>query len=925
MIGKTLGPYQIVAKLGEGGMGTVYRATDTNLKRQVALKVLPAAMAADADRLARFQREAEVLAALNHPHIAQIYGLEKSADITALIMELVEGEDLSTIIVRGSIDDATRPQAQRLSPTAHGLSVDDALPIAKQIAEALEAAHEQGIIHRDLKPANIKVRSDGTVKVLDFGLAKALDTGALLRGDAASAGQAGGAGTAGKAGLSMSPTITSPAQMTGVGVILGTAAYMAPEQAKGRPVDRRADIWAFGAVLFEMLTGQRAFAGEDVSDTLANVLKTDPAWERLPADVPARIRQVLRSCLQRDAKQRLGDMQSVRLALEGAFETAASPMTPATTASSRGRWPWMVALVVATALIAALAVPALRYLRETPVVALPETRLDIVTPSTDDPLSIALSPDGRQIVFVASSDGVPRLWLRSLATATAQPLAGTEGATFPFWSPDSRSVGFCAGGALKRFDIGGGAPQRVASSNGCREGTWNSDGDILFVPAASSPLSRVSASGGAVVTVTKLLDGQTGHRFPSFLPDGRRFLFLVQGSSDTAGIHLGSLDSTESQRLTTADAAGVYLSSGWLLWVRAGALVAQRLDLERKALAGDPVIVAESAAFDAGAGLGAVTVSATGLVAYRTSGSSRRQLVWMDRSGRTQGTLGMPDENALSAPKISPDGRRVAVFRTVLGNTDIWLLDGSTVSRFTFDAARDSFPLWSRDGGRIVFDSLRKGHRDLYQKPSSGAGAEELLLESDQSKTANDWSVDGRYLLYHRNDPKDGADLWLLPTAGDRTPTALLKTPFTEYAAQFSPDGRWFTYESNESGRPEIYVRPFVGPDGAGATASLGAGQWQMSTKGGIHPRWRPDGKEIYYLGPGGEMMAVPITVTGTTLTPGAPVALFPTRIYGGGLDNNQGPQFDVAPDGRFLINTVLDSAAAPITLLMNWQSEAKK
>ena len=428
-------------------MGEVYKAIDTNLKRAVAIKVLPASVAGDAERLARFQREAEVLAALNHPNIAQIYGLEESGfedvgsdpnahvgvrphvrpRITALVMELVEGPTLADRIAQGAVP------------------IDEALPIAKQIAEALEAAHEQHIIHRDLKPANIKVRADGTVKVLDFGLAKAMESPSAM-----------------SPSVSQAPTITTPAMMTGVGMILGTAAYMSPEQAKGRTVDRRADVWAFGAVLYEMLTGQRAFAGEDISDTLANVLKVEPDWNRLPADVSPRVRLALRACLQKDPKQRLGDLQSVRLALEGAFETAAlQTASTATSSSPGGRLAW-AALAVAAIVIVAMAVPTLRHLRETSPPAPPETRVEINTPATDRPTDFALSPDGRQIVFVATGDGASRLWLRSLATTTAQPLAGTEGAITPFWAPDGRSIGFFTGNALKRLDLGGGAPQTLA-------------------------------------------------------------------------------------------------------------------------------------------------------------------------------------------------------------------------------------------------------------------------------------------------------------------------------------------------------------------------------------------------------------------------------------------------------------------------------
>ena len=466
--GTRLGVYDITAQIGEGGMGQVFRATDTKLKRQVAIKILPPAVAADAERLARFQREAEVLASLNHPNIAAIYGLEESGGMTALVMELVEGDDLSQRIARGAIP------------------IDEALPIAKQIAEALEAAHEQGIIHRDLKPANIKVRTDGTVKVLDFGLAKAMEPAA---GSSPS--------------VSMSPTITTPA-MTQAGMILGTAAYMSPEQARGKAVDKRADIWAFGAVLFEMLAGARAFPGEDVTDTIVAVMSKEPDVAALPATVPARVVQALRVCLRKDAKQRAGDIRDVRLALDGAFETIASPATESPAASSRGRWPWIAALVVAAALIAAMAVPAVRHLRETPPPAPPEMRVEITTPATDQPAMFALSPDGRSLIFVASGDGVRRLWLRPLDETEARPLAGTESATFPFWSPDSRAIGFFAAGRLLRLDVGGGAPQALATLTGAGfGGSWSADGTILFPRQRTGPLWRVAAAGGEPVAVTR--------------------------------------------------------------------------------------------------------------------------------------------------------------------------------------------------------------------------------------------------------------------------------------------------------------------------------------------------------------------------------------------------------------------------------------
>ena len=886
--GARLGPYEIAAPIGAGGMGEVYRATDTNLKRAVAIKVLPALVSGDPDRLARFQREAEVLAALNHPNIAAIYGLEKSDGAIALVMELIDGPTLADRIAQGAIP------------------IDEALPIARQIAEALEAAHEQGIIHRDLKPANIKVRPDGAVTVLDFGLAKAMEP----------------AGAPG-ANVTLSPTLSMQATMAGV--ILGTAAYMSPEQARGKTVDKRADIWAFGCVLYEMLTARRPFEDEDVSLTLSKVLQREPDFDAFPAQVPARVRQTIRLCLRKPLRERIPDIGAVRLALEGAFETAAShASTPAS--SSRGsRLAWLVA---AAAVIGAagLAIPAMRYLREAPPTALAETRTEILTPSITDPTSFALSPDGRQLVFVASGDGQSRLWLRSLAATTAQPLPGTERALYPFWSPDSGSIGFFADGKLKRLDLGAGQPQALADAVP-RGGGWSSDGVILFAKSTFGPLFRVSASGGNAAAATKL-DRQSSHRFPNFLDDGRHFLFYAQGTPDARGIYLGSLDSGETKRLTGAEAAGIYMPPGWLAWPRGGTLVAQRLDLALYELAGDPITLADPVAFDSAINVGAVSVSANGLIAYRSGAASQRQLVWFDRTGKALGTVGAPDENLPIAPRLSPNGSRVAVTRGVQGNQDIWLLNGARTSRFTFDAASEFFPLWSPDGSRIVFRSNRKGHDDLYVKASSGAGGEELLLESPQAKSPQDWSADGRFLLYMSADPQTDWDLWVLPMEGDRKPWVFLNTNFAEKYAQFSPDGRWVAYTSSESERTEIYVRPFVVPAASAAngnTAKTASGQWQISTAGGMYPRWRPDGKELYYLGADGQMMAAPIKATATTLEPGAPRALFPTYVYGGGSDNQQGPQYDVASDGRFLINTVLgDAASAPITLIQNWRPPAK-
>ena len=931
MIGRTLAHYEITSHLGSGGMGDVYQATDAKLGRSVAIKFLPDAFNDDHERVARFEREARVLASLNHPNIAAIYGLEQSAAQNFLVMELVEGPTLAEHL-------ATRRAGSAEGGPA-GLPLDEALPIAKQIAEALEAAHEQGIIHRDIKPANIKVRPDGTVKVLDFGLAKAMEP----------AGSKDPAYGPHGVGLSQSPTITTPA-MTQVGMILGTAAYMSPEQARGTTVDKRADLWAFGVVLWEMLTGTRLFEGATVSDTLAAVLKTEPVWTALAPATPPAIRRLLRRCLEKDRKRRLDSAAGARLEIEDALvEASVAPSAfeggaAAAPATAPGGRPlaWMAALAVAAVVIAAMAVPTMRYLRETPPPSLPETRTEIVTPATADPVSFALSPDSQQIVFVASGDGASRLWLRSLsattaqplATTTAQPLPGTEEAITPFWSPDGRSIGFFAGNALKRLDLGGGRPQTLAPAFAARGGTWSADGVIVFAASNANPLMRVAATGGPAVAVTTLGPQQQSHRFPHLLPDGRQFLFYVPGGQDAAGIYLGSLNGSTPTRLTPADSAGVYLPSGlgsaeafreggWLLWVRAGTLVAQRLDVAEAALTGEPVTLADGVAVD-DFGRSAVSVAATGLVAYRTGGDSQRQLTWVDRSGTARGTVGDADATLLN-PRLSPDGRRVVVSRTVQGNTDVWVLDGGRTSRFTFDAAADWYPIWSPDGTRVVFRSSRTGGGDLYQKLTNGAGAEDRLVTSDQQKTPGSWSADGRFLLYASNDPQTSGDLWVVPMVGDRTPSELMKTSFREVYGAFSPDGRWVAYHSNESGKPEIYVRPFVPPTGTGTAAGATEGLWQVSTAGGMMPTWRPDGKELYYLNPAGAMMAAPITVTGATLAPSAPVRLFPTRIVGRGVDAGLGRQYDIAPDGRFLINTVLDDASAPITLLQNWNPEAKK
>lgn len=876
LAGRRLGVFEVRELLGVGGMGEVYRARDSRLGRDVAIKILQPAFAIDPERLARFEREARVLASLNHPNIGALYGLEEADEHRGLVLELVEGETLSERI--GSA----------------GLPVPEALTIAKQIADALDAAHEKGIVHRDLKPGNIMITPSGAVKVLDFGLAKL----ARERGD--------------DSDLSKLPTAAD--RPTDDGAVLGTAAYMSPEQARGKAVDKRTDVWGFGCVLYEMLTGRAAFARETVSDTNAAILEHDADWSLLPKSTPPSVARLLRRCLEKDAKRRLRDIGDA--ALELAETGPAGPNIP-----DAGR-SWQrpaLAAVAAAALIVALAARARWQAAPLPL----EVRTDITTPGATDATSFALSPDGRSLVYEGLGEGGSRLWLRSLTTTAVRPLAGTEGGKCPFWSPDSRSIGFFAANALKRLDLADGATLNLAPVVWGRGGTWSADGLIAFSPNFSTEIRRVSAIGGASAAATALGPGQRGHYGPQFLPDGRNLLFFSLGALDAGGIFLGPLDGGRPTRLTSADGPGTYLPSGWLLWVRSGTLVAQRLDVRGASLTGEPVTLADGVVGELWRT--AVSVATTGFIAYRASAGVQRRLTWFDRSGTARGTVGDPDSTLLD-PRVSSTGRRVAMIREVHGRGKVWLSDGARLSRFTFDPeSAERYPIWSPDGTRIVFRSDRRvTGADLYQKPTDG-GVEELLHASDQAKSPNSWSMDGRFLLFTNFDPDTGPDLWVLPMFGDRTPSPFLKTRFLERQGSLSRDGRWVAYVSNESGRDEVYARPFSPPtaNNKGATALA---QWQISTQGGISPTWRRDGREIYFLNPAGEMMAAPVAVSDSALDPGAPVTLFGTNIVGGGVINGLGRQYDIAPDGRFLINTVLfNPATAPITLVQNWNPEVKR
>jgi eukaryotic-like serine/threonine-protein kinase len=892
--GTRLGVCDITAQIGAGGMGEVYQATDTNLKRQVAIKVLPTAVAGDTDRLARFQREAEVLAALNHPNIAAIYGLEKTPDCTALVMELVEGEDLSQRISRGAIP------------------IDEALPIAKQIAEALEAAHEHGIIHRDLKPANIKVRLDGTVKVLDFGLAKAMEPAA---GSSPS--------------ISMSPTLTSPA-MTRAGMILGTAAYMSPEQAKGRVADKRSDVWSFGCVLYEMLTGRRAFdpsarSGSDggIAETLAFVMMKDPDWSAFPAAVPAYVLTIVKRCLEKDRNARIPGISVVRFMLADGPAPAIGDSTIVAAHVRPAAWwralPWAISGVLAVGGL----IPATLYFRR----AAPErslTRLELTTPPASDAVSMALSPDGRQIAFVAAGEGGPKLWVRRFDQGAATALPSTDGATYPFWAPNGRAIGFFADGKVKRIDLSGGAPQTLADASAGRGGAWSADGVILFSPTANSGLVRIPDTGGVPVPVTQPKTGENSHRWPQFLPDGYHFLFrMAVGRPETRGTYVGSLEGGSPTRVLKDETAAVFAPPDLLLVVRQGELMALRFDPTRAAVTGQPVPVAQNVGAATTIERGAFTVSATGVLAHRPGDSQRRQLAWVDRAGHPVGTVGGPDDGSPSNPTLAPDGQRVAVSRDIQGNGNVWLLDARGVpSRFTFDSGLDTTPVWSPDGRRLAFRSNRNGVFDLFEKAASGAADEQRLLVTSENKAPQSWSPDGRTLLYTTVNQKTGVDLWALPLDGDKKPFPVLQSAFDEMDAEFSPDGHWIAYESNQSGQAEIFVRAF--PESRG--------QWQVSTAGGTQPRWRTDGKELFYMSRDGHLTATPIATAadGQAITPGSPVALFALRLASGSnvtIGSYGGrPQYAVARDGRFLVDVAVDAEATPpISVVLNWDAPFKK
>jgi len=850
LIGRSLGPYVIQSFVGAGGMGEVYRGRDRSLDRDVAIKVLPASVSGDAERLARFRHEAQTVAALSHSNIAHVYGFEDDGDVRALAMELVEGPTLAAMIARGP------------------LPIADALRIAEQIADALEVAHERGIVHRDLKPGNIKVRPDGLVKVLDFGLAK-----------------------------TMEPPAASMSTKTEPGLIFGTAAYMPPEQARGLVVDRRADVWAFGCVLFEMITGRRAFAGDDVATTLAAVVSGEPAWNLLPLQTPSALRRLLRRCLAKDPRQRFPELGAVRLEISDIRQAPLAEVDgDATTFRRRARLGWIVAglLMCATA---SLGVVVYSQRQTRAPASGPEMRVELTTPRDIWNNRFALSPDGSKLAYSTADS----FWLRSLESGNVQKLTA-ESAEFPFWSADGQSIGFFADFQLKRFDLTTGLTQIVARAPIGMGGTWNAEGTILYTPSHSSPVWKVHA-GRADAEPLRLAAGQVGQRFPQFLPDGRHFIYLAMGSLDVRGVYVGSLDSPETHRLVpTTDWQPAFAAPDLLLFQRDGLLFAQRLDLRTYTTIGGAVPIAPHVALvPSKYNSMALTASAMGQVAFRQSGGLS-QLTWTDQAGRRIANIGEPDEARPYSARLSPDGRTVVLDRLVEGNLDVWTVDTErgTSQRITQSPVREAAAVWSPDGRRVAFASERSGLFAIYVK-TVGSDREELLSASSQPQVPQDWSADGRFITFMRQSAEGGNDDWLLPLEGDRQPFPIATTSRGMANTHFSPNSGWVTYISAETGRQEAYVRRI----------GSGAASVRVSTTGSTWTLWRHDGQGIFYEASDGRVMSVPLTFKNNEVTPGVPIPLF--QLGSRHL-------LDVAPDDRRFLVLEEVEPPAPITLILNWK-----
>ncbi|MBO0860882.1 MAG: serine/threonine-protein kinase [Chloracidobacterium sp.] len=878
--------YEVISLIGAGGMGEVYLAEDPRLGRQVAIKVLPAEFAKDSDRLSRFEQEARATSSLNHPNILTVYDIGDHEGAPYIVAELLEGEELSELIKHG-------PIAPR-----------KAVVYARQIVEGLAAAHAKGVVHRDLKPENLFVMNDGRVKILDFGLAKLRQR------------QFGG----------IDKDAPTQKRITDPGVIMGTVGYMSPEQALGQETDHRSDIFAFGAILYEMLTGQRAFRGDSAIEVMNAILKEEPPeMGDSGMKIAPGLEKVVRRCLEKKPEDRFHSAHDLGFALEAVASSSSSGSNQPIVSSSpdttkfakRGGWRGYIAWTAAGlfALIAALALAMFWFRRAEP--AAQAVRFTILPPEKTrfaEP-SFALSPDGRQLAFSATdATGNTLLYLRPLNSFSAQSFPGTEGATLPFWSPDSRSIAFFSAGKLKRVEVSGGAPQTLCESSYGGGGAWNRAGDIIIAPTNGGALYRVPATGGVPTKLTTSEPSRYSHWVPQFLPDGEHFLYYAYGKqAGQSGVYVCSLSDKSSHQVLSSEYSAVY-AAGYLLFVQNGALMGQSFDTRALKLVGEPFLVAEQVkTFRM---VPQISGGESGTLAFQSGGALTQQLVWFDRSGKRLGTVGEPAD--YSNPSLSADDKRLAVgiLDPKTSTRDIWLFDlaRGAKSRFTFDPADDLNPVWSKDGSRIFFTSDRKGPRDFFQKKVNAAEDDELIFASPELKNVLDLSPDGRLLIYNTNATSNNVNsvgLWLLPLEGERNPRPFLKTQFNEDQAVISPDGRWVSYRSDESGRSEIYV----------ATFPHLSGKWQVSVDGGMEPQWRRDGKELFFTNNNRKLMVAEVKTGAGAFEAEAPRLLFETQLFNQGRN-----RYIVTADGqRFLVITRLEDTPAPINVVLNWVAEIKQ
>jgi serine/threonine protein kinase len=884
LTGKRLGPYEILSAIGAGGMGEVYRAKDTRLNRIVAVKVLPTHLADSPELRERFEREARTIASLNHAHICTLYDVGHQDGTDYLVMEYLEGETLAQRLVKGP------------------LPLEQVLKYAIEIADALDKAHRKGVTHRDLKPGNIMLTKSGT-KLLDFGLAK-------LKQEVAPA----------NVQLSQLPTANDP--LTAQGMIVGTLQYMAPEQLEGKEVDARTDIFAFGAVVYEMATGKKAFEGQSQASLIAAILEREPPpmFSLQPMTPPA-LDRVVKTCLAKDPDERWQNSHDLMSELKWIAESASQAAMCEPTAGRRRSLERLFGGIAAIALmVAAFALAFLYFRRE--AVDLPSGRFEVLPPAKSAIQMFKLSPDGRYLAFIASDAGANRLWIRPLDSLQAHVLPGTDGASGPFWSPDDNFIGFFAQGKLKRIALAGGPPQTLCDAcgaggaNNSAAGTWNQEGTILFTPGMGSGIFRISSDGGIATPVTK----PGGIDFPEFLPGGDRFLYFSRGGQGTSGIFAGSLDGRPSVRLLPDLSTVAYVphpargSGGYLLFRRGVALMAQPFNPDKLRSAGEMFPVAEP--------VGSVlspadfSASANGVLAYRSAGETlgQRQFIWVDRAGKRLSLATDPIVSSFGT--LSPDEKSIALVQNNSGGTsDIRLqnLARGVVSRFTFDTGIYRQPIWSPDGSHIAFDfepQNQPGTFEFYQKPARG-GQEELLLHAGLGARPYDWSPDGKWIVYGQFGEKTREDLWLLPLSGDRKPVVYLQTPATETQGQFSPDGQYMAYVSDESGQNEVYVQPIP----------INGTKWQVSSAGGSFPRWRRDGKELFFVTADLKLMSVPVKVS-SSFEFASPQALFAIQPVPALVRFPYQP----AADGRqFLVNAPAGDEATPITVVLNWTSSLKK